>query len=77
MRQYAFDLRLVPLPQLNNGSGCEGGEHGEIVPALVRSAPDSGGHTHRTRRYTEVQLCVVCPSAHVAELSELSTFACK
>jgi hypothetical protein len=60
MCQYAFDLRLVPLPQLDNGSGCEGGQHGEIVPASVRSAPDSGGPIHRSRRYTEVQLCVLC-----------------
>jgi hypothetical protein len=36
MGQYRLDLRLVPLPELNKGSSCEGGKHGDNVPASVR-----------------------------------------
>jgi hypothetical protein len=46
MCENAFDLRLVPLPQLNNRSSCEGGKHGEVVPALGEFAPDMLGDGH-------------------------------
>ena len=39
MCQYALDLGLVPLSELNNRSSCEGGKHGESEPASEEYAP--------------------------------------
>jgi len=37
--ENGFDLGLVPLSELDNGPGREGGKHGDYVPASTRSAP--------------------------------------
>lgn len=39
MGQDALDLGLVPRLELNDGAGCEGGEHGETVPASGELGP--------------------------------------
>jgi hypothetical protein len=43
MGQDALDLGLVPRLELNNGPGCEGGEHGERVPASGELGPGREG----------------------------------
>lgn len=41
--KYGFDLGLVPLPELDDGPGREGGKHGDYVPASSVSAPGLRG----------------------------------
>lgn len=60
--KYRLNFGLVPLPELNNGSSCKGGEHGDYVPASAVAAPGlRGGFIEAMQPfYEESGACEAC-----------------